>query len=183
MVNTFSSSLCPVTQSAPLSIWQWQMRGEEPHFPGLCGIMYWVIRPMNWRLMTNRQTDRENIHTPSFRTKKKQNCKNFVHLLNIKNCNKYIAQVFVPFTKYLAEAPLQSQLFFVWCDKLCSSAFGNNLPFFSSPLHLSSSVRLDGADTHVQVSPEIFDWVQAQAVAGPLKNIHIVVYKPLLLCV
>ncbi len=33
--------------------------------------------------------------------------------------------------------------FFVWCYKLCSSIFGNYLPFFSSPLHLSSSVRLD----------------------------------------
>ncbi len=34
--------------------------------------------------------------------------------------------------------------FWVWCDKLWISAFGNNLPFFSSPRHLSSSVRLDG---------------------------------------
>ncbi len=48
--------------------------------------------------------------------------------------------------------------------------------------HLSSSVRLDGADTHFQVSPEIFDWVQVQALAGPHKDIHSVVYKPLLLC-
>ncbi len=46
-------------------------------------------------------------------------------------------------TKYLAEASLQSQVFFVWCDKLCTSSFGNDLLFFSSPLHLSSSVRLD----------------------------------------
>ncbi len=48
----------------------------------------------------------------------------------------------------------------------------------SSPLKL----RLDGADAHFQVSPEIFDWVQSQAVAGPLKDIHRAVYKPLLLC-
>ncbi len=40
-----------------------------------------------------------------------------------------------------------------------------------------------GADTHFQVSPEIFDWVQAQALAGPLKDIHRRVYKPHLLCV
>ncbi len=33
-------------------------------------------------------------------------------------------------------------------------------------LHLSRSVRLYGADAHVQVSPEAFDWVQAQAVSG-----------------
>ncbi len=52
----------------------------------------------------------------------------------------------------------------------------------SLSLHLSSSVRLDGADAHFLVSPEIFDWVQAQTVAGPLKDIHTVVYKPLLQC-
>ncbi len=39
-----------------------------------------------------------------------------------------------------------------------------------------------GTDAHFQVSPEIFDCVQAQAVAGLLKDIHRVVYKPLLLC-
>ncbi len=50
---------------------------------------------------------------------------------------------------------------------------------FSSP-HLFSSQAL--SDAHFQVSPEIFDWAQAQAVAGPLKDIHRVVYKPLLLC-
>ncbi len=44
-------------------------------------------------------------------------------------------------TKYLAEAPLQPQFFLVWCNKLCSAAFGNDLLFFSSPLLLSSSVR------------------------------------------
>ncbi len=32
---------------------------------------------------------------------------------------------------------------------------------------------------HFQVSPEIFDWVQAQAVARPLKVIQSVMYKPL----
>ncbi len=71
---------------------------------------------------------------------------------------------------------------FLSCDKFCTSAFGHYLPFFSSPLHLSSSVRLDGADAHFQVSPEMFDWVQAQAVSGTLKDIHRVVYKSLLLC-
>ncbi len=40
-----------------------------------------------------------------------------------------------------------------------------------------------GVDAHFQVSPEIFDWVQAQAVAVPLNDIHRVAYKPLLLCV
>ncbi len=47
----------------------------------------------------------------------------------------------------------------------------------SAILHLSSFVRLDGADAHFQVSPEILHWVQAQALAGPLKDIHRVVYK------
>ncbi len=37
-------------------------------------------------------------------------------------------------------------------------------------------------DAHFQVSPDIFDCIQAQAVVGPLKDIHRVVYKPLLLC-
>ncbi len=55
---------------------------------------------------------------------------------------------------------------------------------YSSP-HLFTSQALSGwmgADAHFQVSPEIFDWVQHQALAGPLKDIHRVVYKPLLLC-
>ncbi len=44
----------------------------------------------------------------------------------------------IPLTKYFTEAHLQTQVFFVWCNKLCSSAFGNYRLFFSSPLHLSS---------------------------------------------
>ncbi len=54
---------------------------------------------------------------------------------------------------------------------------------YSSP-HLFTSQALSGwmGQTHFQVSPEIFDWVQAQALAGPLKDINSVVSKPLLLC-
>ena len=37
-------------------------------------------------------------------------------------------------------------------------------------------------DSHFQVSPEMFDWVQVRALAGPLKDIHRVVPKPLLHC-
>ena len=37
-------------------------------------------------------------------------------------------------------------------------------------------------DSHFQVSPEIFYWVQSKALAGPLKDIHRVVPKPLLPC-
>ncbi len=74
-----------------------------------------------------------------------------------------------------------------------SSLFGYNATSFahlhlaiiyhSSP-HLFTSQALSGwmrADTHFQVSPEMFDWVQIQAVDGPLKDIHRAVYKPLLL--
>ncbi len=87
---------------------------------------------------------------------------------------------------YFVEAPL--------APITASSIFGNDATSFdhhhlaiichSSP-HLFTSQALSGwmgADTHFQVSPEIFDWVQAQAVAGPLKDINRVVYKPLLLC-
>ncbi len=55
--------------------------------------------------------------------------------------------------------------FGLWCNKLCSSACGNYLSFFSSPLHLSSSVRLDGDRHTFQVFPEIFEWVQVQALS------------------
>ena len=53
-----------------------------------------------------------------------------------------------------------------------------------SPLQiLSSSVKLDRPlmDSHCQISPEKFDWVQVKALAGPLKDIHRVLPK-LLLC-
>jgi hypothetical protein len=35
---------------------------------------------------------------------------------------------------------------------------------------------------YFQVSPEMFDWVQFQALAGPLKEIQRLVPKPLLHC-
>ena len=37
-------------------------------------------------------------------------------------------------------------------------------------------------DSHFQVSPEMFDWVQIRALAGPLKDIHRFVPKTLQLC-
>ncbi len=115
---------------------------------------YYVLSYKTYELktddrQTDRQTDSENIHTPSFRTKKKQNCKNFVHLLNIKNCNKYIAQVFVPFTKYLAEAPLQSQLFFFF--DVTSFAHQHLAIICHSSSHLFTSQALSGwmGQTHM----------------------------------
>ncbi len=50
----------------------------------------------------------------------------------------------------------------------------------SSPLKLC---HVGWGQMHFQVSPEIFYWVPAQDGAGPLKDIHRVIYKPLLLCV
>jgi len=37
-------------------------------------------------------------------------------------------------------------------------------------------------DSHFQVSPVMFDWVQAQTLAGPFEDIQRVVHKPLLYC-
>ena len=36
--------------------------------------------------------------------------------------------------------------------------------------------------SYFQVSPEMLDWVQIRALAGPLKDIHKLVPKPLLCC-
>ena len=36
--------------------------------------------------------------------------------------------------------------------------------------------------SYFQVSPEMFDWVQVRALAGPLKDIQRLVPKPLLRC-
>ncbi len=85
-------------------------------------------------------------------------------------------------TKYLAEVPLQPQVFLFDATNFAH----NHLAIIChlSP-HLFTSQALSGrmgAGAHFQVSPEIVDWVQAQAVADPLKEIHSVVYKPLLLC-
>ncbi len=78
---------------------------------------------------------------------------------------------------------LRPQVFLGMIQQVLHIKIWHYLLFFSSPLHVSFSVRLDGTGAHFQVSPEIFDWVQAQALAGTLKDIHRVVYKTLLLCV
>ncbi len=67
--------------------------------------------------------------------KQKQNCQNFVNLYI------YIKKTEI---SNLAEASLQPQVFLGMINMLCTSAFGNYLPFFSSSLHVSSSFRLDG---------------------------------------
>ncbi len=82
--------------------------------------------------------------------------------------------------KNLAEAPLQPQVYL----GMTRQALHIIIWQLSTILLLTSSPLSGwmGADAHFQVSPEIFDGVQAQAVAGLLKDIHRVVYKPLLLC-
>ena len=47
---------------------------------------------------------------------------------------------------------------------------------------LSSSVRLDGEHSYFQVSPEMFDRLQVQALAGSLKDVQRLVPEPLLCC-
>ncbi len=64
---------------------------------------------------------------------------------------------------------------------MISFAYQNLAIICHSSPHLFTSQALSGA--HFQVPPEIFDRIQAQAVTGPLKDIHRVVYKSLLLCV
>ena len=55
--------------------------------------------------------------------------------------------------------------------------------FFSAdPLKLCQVRWALWVDSHFQISPEMFDWVQVRALAGPLKDIQGVVPKPLLRC-
>ncbi len=79
-------------------------------------------------------------HIDKAQTELSQLCKLIINI-QIKKWNKYIALVFLTLTKYLAEVPLQPQVFFAWCDKLCSSTFGNYL--LLSP-HLFTSQALSG---------------------------------------
>ena len=66
--------------------------------------------------------------------------------------------------------------------QVCTPGFGEFLPFFSAdPLRLCQVGWGPSVDIHFR-SPELFDWVQVRALAEPLNDIHIVVPKPLLLC-
>ncbi len=58
-------------------------------------------------------------------------------------------KVLIHLTKIFSWSTFTASSFFVWYVKLCSSAFANYLLFFSSPLHLSGSVRLDEGQTHI----------------------------------
>ena len=57
--------------------------------------------------------------------------------------------------------------------KLGTPVFGEFLPFFSAdPLNLCQVGWGASLHSYFQVSPEMFDRVQVQALVGPLKDIH-----------
>ena len=67
--------------------------------------------------------------------------------------------------------------------KLGIPVFWEFLPFFSAdPLRLCQVGSGASLQSYFQVSPEMFDQVQVQALAGPLKDIQRLVPKPLLRC-
>ena len=83
----------------------------------------------------------------------------------------------------------------VWKDMCCSFSGGSDskLPLllircFPSPCPflIAAALKLHqvgweaSVHSHFQISPETFNQIQVWAVAGPLKDIHIVVLKPLL---
>ena len=71
----------------------------------------------------------------------------------------------------------------VWRNKLFTPGFGDVLPFFSAdPLKFRHDGWRPSVDRHFEISPEMLDCLQARALAGPLKEIHRVVPKPLLHC-
>ncbi len=114
-------------------------------------------------------------------SKPKQNCHNFINVLYIINL-KWVHCISI----YILNSVVS------WSIFTASSLFGYDTTSFAhlhftiichlSP-HLFTSQAISGwmgADAHFQVSPEMFDWVYSQAVAGQLKDIYRVVYK--LLC-
>ena len=65
----------------------------------------------------------------------------------------------------------------------CTPVFGEFLPFFSAdPLQLCQVGWGASLRSYFQVSPEMLDWVQVQALAGALKDIQRLVLKPLMCC-
>ena len=71
----------------------------------------------------------------------------------------------------------------VWCFNLGIPVFGKFLQFFSAdPLNLCQVGWRVSLHSYFQVSPEMLDRVQVQALAGPLKDIQRLVAKPLLHC-
>ena len=56
----------------------------------------------------------------------------------------------------------------------------NELTHFRAPLKLHQIGWEVSVHSHFQISPGMFNWIQVWALAGPLKDIHRVVLKPLL---
>ena len=86
--------------------------------------------------------------------------------------------------KYLVILNLYAKSKSLLCDKLCAQSWiWVFLPFFSAdPLKLCQVVWGPSVGSHFQVSSEMANWVQVRALAGPIKDIHRVVPKPLLHC-
>jgi hypothetical protein len=67
--------------------------------------------------------------------------------------------------------------------KLGTPVFGEFIPCFSvDPLKLCQVGWGALLHSYFQVSPEVFDSVQVQALTGPLKDIQSLVLKPFLRC-
>ena len=67
--------------------------------------------------------------------------------------------------------------------QLGTPVFGEFHPFFSAdPLKICQVGWGASMHNYFQVSPEMFDWVQVWALAGPLKDIQRLVPNPLLRC-
>ena len=92
---------------------------------------------------------------------------------NVGNGNITITYVFRPFTQYFVDAPLVAITPQVLGYKLDTPVFGEFLTFFSAdPLNLCQVGRGASLHSYFQFSPEMFDRVQVQALAGPLKDIQ-----------
>ena len=71
--------------------------------------------------------------------------------------------------------------FWIWCHKLGTPIFGQFCPFlFAAPLKLHQVGWEASVHSHFQISPEMFNRIQVWTLAGPHKDIHRVVLKPLL---
>ena len=71
----------------------------------------------------------------------------------------------------------------LWRYRLGTPVFGEFLPFLTAdPLQLCQVGWEASLHSYFQVSPEMFDPVQAPALAGTLKDIQRLVPKPLLRC-
>ncbi len=114
------------------------------------------------------------IYTPYLiMTKWKQNFRNICKF--IKN-NKLKYQIYISiqtlysvlsWSTFGSNYSLES--FWVWHNKLCTPGLGDFLTFFfANPLKFSQVGWGPLVDSHFQVSPEVFDWVQVRALAGPL---------------